>query len=130
MSRNLAGLAEDQIESRIDQVTCLTPDWDFLLLQETFLRLEGVCTGEHSLYTPAVLSVRLKVPSILVNQRWAQGVKLAGSGARWVACAFGDVMLVTVHMPHSGRGHLEYELTMEEIGAFMDKTRVTDLCWA
>jgi hypothetical protein len=120
LSWNLAGLAEGQIDDWIEQVTCLTPEWDFLLLQESFLRLEGVCTGQHRLLTPSILSGRFKIPCILVNQRWAQHVKLAGSGARWVACTFGDVMLVTAHLPHSGRGQLEYELTMEELGAFMD----------
>jgi hypothetical protein len=120
LSWNLAGLAEDQIDDWIAQVTCLTPDWDFLLLQECFSRLEGVCTGQHVLLTPPCRSGALKVPCIIINERWAQHVKLAGGGARWVACTFGDVMLVTAHLPHSGRGQLEYELTMEELGAFLE----------
>jgi hypothetical protein len=120
LSWNLAGLAEGQIDDWIDQVTCLTPEWDFLLLQESFVRLDGVCTGQHLLLTPSVRSGGLKIPCIMINQRWALHVKLAGSGARWVACTFGDVMLVAAHLPHSGRGQLEYELTMEELGAFME----------
>ena len=120
LSWNLAGLAEGQLQDWTEQVTGICPKWDFLLLQETFARLEGISTGNHVLLTPSCRNGGLKIPAIMINKRWAPQVKLAGGGARWVACTFGhNVVLITAHLPHSGRGLLEFELMLEELGTFI-----------
>ena len=100
----------------------LVPKWDFLLLQEGFCRLEGINTGAHVLFTPPCRCGALKCPAIIVHRRWTDDAKAAGGGARWVAIAFkSGIMLISVHLPHSGRGQLEFELAIEEISSFMAK---------
>jgi hypothetical protein len=100
----------------------LVPGWDVLLLQEGFCRLEGINTGAHVLYTPPSRFGALKCPAIIVHRRWLDDVRAAGGGARWVAIAFrSEIMMISAHLPHSGRGLLELELAIEEISSFMAK---------
>ena len=98
----------------------IVPKWDVLLLQEGFCRLEGVNTGVHVLFTPPSRFGALKCPAIIVHSRWSDDVTAAGGGSRWVAVAFkSEIMWISAHLPHSGRGQIEFEATMEEISSFM-----------
>ena len=54
LSWNVAGMAEDSTDIFLSQISMLT-DWDVLLLQECFRKLDGVNVGAHELFTPCEL---------------------------------------------------------------------------
>ena len=54
LSWNVAGLAENCADIFLSQISMLT-DWDVLLLQECFRKLDGVDVGVHKLFTPSEL---------------------------------------------------------------------------
>ena len=54
LSWNVAGLAEDCTDIFLSQISMLV-DWDVLLLQECFRKLDGVDVGVHELFTPSEL---------------------------------------------------------------------------
>ncbi|CAE8637304.1 unnamed protein product [Polarella glacialis] len=92
--------------------------WDFILIQEGFRRLDGISTGEHVLFTPPELCGGLRCPAIFVHSRWTGEVRMAGGGSRWVAVDFqGEMLLISAHLPCKRRTLLELETTLEEIQA-------------
>ncbi|CAE8695540.1 unnamed protein product, partial [Polarella glacialis] len=93
--------------------------WDFILIQEGFRRLDGISTGEHVLFTPPELCGGLRCPAIFVHSRWTGEVRMAGGGgSRWVAVDFqGEMLLISAHLLHKRRTLLELETTLEEIQA-------------
>ena len=78
----MAGLSEDSTDIFLSQISML-PDWDVLLLQECFRKLDGVNVGAHDLFTPSELLGGLRCPAIIVNQKWSEQSKIVGSAARW-----------------------------------------------
>ena len=50
----MAGLAEDCTDIFLSQISMLA-DWDVLLLQECFRKLDGVDVGVHELFTASEL---------------------------------------------------------------------------
>ena len=54
LSWNVAGLSADSTDIFLSQISMLT-DWDVLLLQECFRKLDGVNVGAHELLTPCEL---------------------------------------------------------------------------
>ena len=105
---NLAGIAEDQIDFFMSQLTDNYP-WSLILLQEAFSRTEGIeFEGKHVVFVPESLSGSLRCPAILVHQQWAPSVKYLGSDTRWVAVEVSQkFVLVSLHLPHVGRGFHE-----------------------
>ena len=53
-SRNVAGLSEESTDIFLSQISMLT-NWDVLLLQACFRKLDGVNVGAHELFTPCEL---------------------------------------------------------------------------
>ena len=51
--------------------TCISmlADWDVLMLQECFRKLDGVTVGAHELFTPSELLGGLRCPAVIVNQK-------------------------------------------------------------
>ena len=87
LSRNVAGLAEDCTDIFLSQISMLA-DWDVLLLQECFHKLDGVDVGVHELFTPSELLGGLRCPAVIVNRKWKGQSKIVGGAARWTAVAF------------------------------------------
>ena len=51
---NVAGLSEDSTDTLLSQISMLI-EWDVLLLQECFRKLDGVNFVEHEIFTPSDL---------------------------------------------------------------------------
>ena len=102
LSWNVAGLAEDCTDIFLSQISMLA-DWDVLLLQECFRKLDGVNVGAHELFTPSELMGGLRCPAVIVNRKWKGQSKIVGGAARWTAVELdGQLTLISVHMPHKG----------------------------
>ena len=63
----MAGLSEDSTDIFLSQISMLT-DWDVLLLQECFRKLDGVNVGADELFTPSELLGGLRYPAVIVNR--------------------------------------------------------------
>ena len=84
LSWNVAGLSEDYTDIFASQISMLT-DWDVLMLQECFRKLDGVNVGAHELFTPPELLGGLRCPAVIVNQKWSGlGVRQDGLRSSWV----------------------------------------------
>ena len=57
----MAGLSEDSTDIFLSQISMLT-DWDVLMLQECFRKLDGVNVGAHELFTLPELLGRIAMP--------------------------------------------------------------------
>ena len=68
LSWNVAGLSEDSTDIFLSQISMLT-DWDVVLLQECFRKLDGVNVGAHELFTPCELLGGLRCPAVIMHQR-------------------------------------------------------------
>ena len=96
---NLAGIAEDQIDFFISQLSDNYP-WIFILLQEAFSRTEGIeFDGRHVVV----------VPAILVHEEWAPSVKEVSQ----------KCVLVSMHLPHVGRGLHEFISCLHSLDVFL-----------
>ena len=119
-SWNVAGLAEDEVDTFIDQVSDHYP-WDILMLQEGFRRSEGIAlASKHLLFTSGQISGGLRCPALLVHERWARDdsgfVKFAGSGTRWVAVELdAKYIFVSLHLPHRKIPTETYAETLAEV---------------
>ena len=67
---NVAGLWEDSTDIFLSQISMLT-DWDVLLLQECFRKLDGVNVGAHEQFTKSELVGGLRCPAVSMLQRWS-----------------------------------------------------------
>ena len=115
LSWNVAGLAEDCTDIFLSQISMLA-DWDVLLLQECFRKLDGVNVGAHELFTPSELMGGLRCPAVIVNRKWKGQSKIVGCAARWTAVELdGQLTLISVHMPHKGR-----KLDLMELQEFLN----------
>ena len=81
LSWNVAGLAEDCTDMFLSQISMLV-DWDVLLLQECFRKLDGVDVGVHELFTPSELLGGLRCPAVIVNRKWKGQSKIVGGGGK------------------------------------------------
>ena len=86
LSWNVAGLAEDCTDIFLSQISMLA-DYDVLLLQECFRKLDGVNVGAHELFTPSELLRGLRCPAVIVDRKWKGQSKIVGGAARagWTA---------------------------------------------
>ena len=120
LSWNVAGLAEDCTDIFLSQISILA-DWDVLLLQECFRKLDGVNVGAHELFTPSELMGGLRCPAVIVNRKWKGQSKIVGGAARWTAVELGgQLTFISVHMPHKGRKLGEFEATLTELQEFLN----------
>ena len=91
-------------------------DFDVLLLQECFRKLDGVNVGTHELFTPSELLGGLRCPAVIVNQKWKGQSKIVGDAARWTAVELdGQLTLISAHLPHKGKKLVEFEAALMEI---------------
>ena len=120
LSWNVAGLAEDCTDIFLSQISMLA-DWDVLLLQECFRKLDGVNVGAHELFTPSELMGGLRCPAVIVNWKWKGQSKIVGGAARWTAVELdGQLTLISAHLPHKGRKLGEFEATLTELQEFLN----------
>ena len=120
LSWNVAGLAEDCTDIFLSQISMLA-DWDVLLLQECFRKLDGVNVGAHELFTPSELMGGLRCPAVIVNRKWKGQSKIVGGAARWTAVELdGQLTLISAHLPHKGRKLGEFEAALTEIREFLN----------
>ena len=120
LSWNVAGLAEDCTDIFLSQISMLA-DWDVLLLQECFRKLDGVNVGAHDLFTPSELLGGLRCPAVIVNRKWKGQSKIVGGAARWTAVELdGQLTLISAHLPHKGRKLGEFEAALMEIQEFLN----------
>ena len=63
----MAGLSEDSTDIFLSQISMLT-DWDVLLLQECYRKLDGVNVGADELFTPSELLGGLRCPAVIVDR--------------------------------------------------------------
>ena len=120
LSWNVAGLAEDCTDIFLSQISMLA-DWDVLLLQECFRKLDGVNVGAHELFTPSELMGGLRCPAVIVNRKWKGQSKIVGGAARWTAVELdGQLTLISAHLPHKGRKLGEFEAALTEIQEFLN----------
>ena len=99
LSWNVAGLSEDSTDIFLSQISMLT-DWDVLLLQECFRKMDGVNVGAHELFTPSELMGGLRCPAVIVNQKWSGQLKIVGGVARWTAVELdGQLTFISAHLP-------------------------------
>ena len=79
-------------------------NWDVLMLQECFRKLDGVNVGAHELFTPPELLGGLRCQAAIVNQKWSGQSKIAGCATRWTAVELGGQLTFTsAHLPHKGK---------------------------
>ena len=100
--------------------------WDVLCLQETFTNTEGIKLNEnlkHAIYTPAEKLGGLRVPAILVHERWSRFSRFLGSGKRWVAVKIHDMAFFSIHLPHARSAGPTLQETLIEIDKFMDNLK-------
>ena len=72
-------------------------DWDVLLLQECFRKLDGVNVGAHELCTPSELVVGLRCPAVIMHQRWSGQSNAVGGASRWTAVELdGQMTIISV----------------------------------
>ena len=57
-------------------------DWDVLLLQDCFRKLDGVNVGTHELFTPSELLGGVRCPAAIENQKWSGQSKAVGGASR------------------------------------------------
>ena len=94
-------------------------DWDVLLLQECFRKLDGVNVGSHELYTPSELLGGLRCPAVIVNQKWSGQAKAVGGAGRCTAVELdGQMTFISAHLPHKRKNLGEFESTLSEIQNF------------
>ena len=91
VSWNVVGLTGDQAESFVTHISILM-QWDVLLLQECFKKLEGVNVGVHELCTPKELSGEWRCPAIVVHERWKGQARASGGTCGWVVIEVGDCL--------------------------------------
>ena len=117
---NLAGIAVRDVNLFIEQLSD-NYAWDFVMLQETFTQAAGIeLEGNHELFVSSLSDGGLRQPAILVHQRWASFVRVLRSAARWIAIEFNtDTILVSLHLPHSGRPLEEFISCLHELSAFL-----------
>ena len=102
LSWNVAGLSEDSTDIFLSQISMLT-DWDVLLLQECFRKLDGVNVDAHEVFTPSELLGGLRCPVVIVNQKWKGQSKIVGGAARWTAVELdGQMTFISAHLLHKG----------------------------
>ena len=103
----------------LSQISMLT-DWDVLLLQECFRKLDGVDVGVHELFTPSELLGGLRCPAVIVNRKWKGQSKIVGGAARWTAVELdGQLTFISAHLPHKGKKLGEIEAVLMEIQEFV-----------
>ena len=118
-SWNVACLAEDCTDIFLSQISMLA-DWDVLLLQECFRKLDGVNVGAHELFTPSELLGGLRCPAVIVNRKWKGQSKTVGCAARWTAVELdGQLTLISAQLPHKGRKLGEFDAALMEIQEFL-----------
>ena len=119
LSWNVAGLSEDSTDMFLSQIS-MVKDWDVLLLQECFRKLDGVNVGAHELLTPCELLDGLRCPAVIVHQRWSGQAKAVGGARRWTAVVLdGQMTIISVHLPYKGKKLGDFESVLTEIQDFM-----------
>ena len=118
---NVAGLAEDEIEIFITQLSD-NYEWDFVCLQEAFSRTEDIeFEGGHVMLTCGSRSGGLRIPAILVHERWASSSRLLASGERWLAVeVHAELVLLSVHLPHRNLNFGVFAACLNEVQAFLN----------
>ena len=95
-------------------------------MQEGFRQTEGiVCEFKHTIYTPSELRGNLRCPAVIVNEHLTGKVDFGfvGAGVRWVAVGLNNqVLLVSLHMPHSRLSIQIFRETLEEVDACIRAT--------
>ena len=114
LSWSVAGLSEDATDIFLSQVSMFT-DWDVLMLQECFRKLDGVNDG-----APPELLGGLRCPAVIVNQKWCGQSKIAWGAARWTAVELGgQLTFISAHLPHKGKKLGEFEAVLMESQEFV-----------
>ena len=95
-------------------------DWDVLLLQEGFRKLDGVNVGAHELFTPSALVEGLRCPAVIMHQRWSGQSKAVGGASRWTAVELdGQMTIISAHLPHKGKKLGDFESVLTDTQDFM-----------
>ena len=117
---NVAGFAEDEIDLFITQLSD-HHNWDFVCLQEAFCRTEDIeFEGGHVMFTCDSRLGGLRIPAILVHERWVSSSRLLASGERWLAVGIGeDLVLLSVHLPHRNLNFSDYAACLTEVLTFL-----------
>jgi hypothetical protein len=117
----VAGVAEGELDTFISQIGD-NYSWSVLLLQEAFVRTEGiVIDGGHQVYTSTELEGGLRCPAIIVHSKCTEGIEFAGGGSRWLAVTLGNLIIISLHLPHVGRGMEAFSAVLVEVTAFLSK---------
>ena len=100
LSWNVAGLSEDSTDIFLSQISMIT-EWDVLLLQEYFRKLDGVNSGVHC--TQAI------------HADPSGQAKAVGGGSRWTAVELdGQLTVISAHLPHSGKKLGDFETEIQD----------------
>ena len=106
----------DSTDIFLSQISMLT-DWDVLLLQECFRKLDGVNVGAHELFTPSELLGGLRCPAVIVNRKWKGQSMIVGCAARWTAVELDGQM---TFISHKGKKMGEFDAVLMEIQEFLN----------
>ena len=105
VSWNVAGVATDEFDLFFAETSAVL-EWDILLLQEAFVKTEGIQSdSKHVIYTPERTVTGLRTPAIVVNETCPGKSRLLCTGIRWVAVELNmhhlTTVFVSVHLPHA-----------------------------
>ena len=85
-------------------------DWDVLLLQECFRKLDGVNVGAHEQFTKSELVGGLRCPAVIMLQRWSGQSKAVGGAGRWTAVELdGQMTFNSAHLPDKEKKLRDFE---------------------
>ena len=124
VSWNVAGVATDELCLFFAE-TYAVLEWDILMLQEAFVKTEGIQSDcKHVIYTPEQNVTGLRTPAIVVNEKCHGKSRLLSCGIRWVAVESNmhhfTTIFVSVHLPHA-RAKLaaDFQDTLQQISFFI-----------
>ena len=119
LSWSVAGPSQDSTDIFLSQISTLT-DWDVLLLQECFRKLDGVNVGAHEPLTPSELVRRLPCPAVIIHQRWNTQSRAVGRASRWTAVELGgQLTTISAHLSHKGNQLGDFETVLAYVQDFM-----------
>ena len=124
VSWNVAGVATDELDLFFAETYAMFA-WDILMLQEAFVKTEGIQRDcKHVIYTPEQIVTGLRTPAIVVNEKFHGKSRLLSCGIRWVAVELRmhhiTTIFVSVHLPHA-RAKLaaDFQDTLQQISFFI-----------
>ena len=101
----MAGVATDELDLFFAETYAVFA-WDILMLQEGFVKTEGIQSDcKHVIYTPEQIVTGLRTPAIVVNEKCHGKSRLLSCGIRLVAVELRmhhiTTIFVSVHLPHA-----------------------------